>query len=64
MNASNATITASATTTAAAVRPSLWKPGLLAGLVAAVASTTIVVAARAADVPVAIQGEQIAALLS
>jgi hypothetical protein len=36
-----------ATTT---VRPSLWKPGLLAGLVAAVATTTVVMVARAADV--------------
>jgi len=58
MTASTATITTSATPTTA-VRPSLWKPGLLAGLVAAAATTTIVVVARAADVPVAIQGEQI-----
>ena len=62
MNASTATLaTTSATTIAPAtkVRPSLWRPGLLAGLVAAVATTTIVVVARAADVPVAIQGEPI-----
>ena len=63
MNASTATITttsATATTPATTtVRPSLWKPGLLAGLVAAVATTTVVVVARAADVPVAVQGEQI-----
>ena len=61
MNASTATITTSARTFTAAttVRPSLWKPGLLAGLVAAVATTTVVIAARAADVPVAVQGEQI-----
>ena len=38
--------------------PSLWKPGLLAGLVAAVATTTVVMVARAADVPVAVQGER------
>ena len=64
MNASTATLTTSTstsatTTSATTVRPSLWKPGLLAGLVAAVATTTVVVAARAADVPVAVQGEQI-----
>ena len=55
MNASTATLTTTTTT----VRPSLWKPGLLAGLVAAVATTTVVMVARTADVPVAIQGEQI-----
>jgi Family of unknown function (DUF6069) len=61
MNASTATITTSVptTTTTTTVRPSLWKPGLLAGLVAAVAATTVVIAARAADVPVAVQDEQI-----
>ena len=64
MNASTATLTTSTstsatTTSAATVRPSLWKPGLLAGLVAAVATTTVVMVARAADVPVAVQGEQI-----
>jgi hypothetical protein len=68
MNASTATMSApstisttpaTTTTPSADVRPSLWKPGLLAGLVAAVATTTVVVIARAADVPVAIQGEQI-----
>ena len=64
MNASTATLTTSTstsatTTSATTVRPSLWKPGLLAGLVAAVATTTVVVVARAADVPVAVQGEQI-----
>ncbi len=62
MNASTATLTTTSATTitpATTVRPSLWKPGLLAGLVAAVATTTVVMVARAADVPVAIQGEQI-----
>jgi len=61
MNASTATLTTSASTTtpATTLRPSLSKPGLLAGLVAAVATTTVVIAARAADVPVAVQGEQI-----
>lgn len=64
MNASTATLTTSTstsatTTSATTVRPSLWKPGLLAGLVAAVATTTVVMVARAADVPVAVQGEQI-----
>ena len=68
MNASTATLTTTSTSTstspttttsATTVRPSLWKPGLLAGLVAAVATTTVVMVARAADVPVAVQGEQI-----
>ena len=66
MNASTATLatststsTSATTTSAATVHPSVWKPGLLAGLVAAVATTTVVMVARAADVPVAIQGEQI-----
>ena len=64
MNASTATLTTTSTsptttTSATTVRPSLWKPGLLAGLVAAVATTTVVMVARAADVPVAVQGEQI-----
>jgi Family of unknown function (DUF6069) len=64
MNASTATLTTSTstsatTTSATTVRPSLWKPGLLAGLVAAVATTAVVIVARAADVPVAVQGEQI-----
>jgi hypothetical protein len=61
MNASTATITTSDThiTPATTVRPSLWKPGLLAGLVAAVATTAIVTAARAAHVSVAVQGEPI-----
>jgi hypothetical protein len=62
MNASTATLTstsATTTTSATTVRPSLWKPGLLTGLVAAVATTTVVMVARAADVPVAVQGEQI-----
>ena len=67
MNTSTATITTTSATTTTpattadrrAVRPSLWKPGLLAGLVATVATTTVVVVARAADVPVAVQGEPI-----
>ena len=64
MNASTATLTTSTstsatTTSATTVRPSLWKPGLQAGLVAAVATTAVVIVARAADVPVAVQGEQI-----
>ena len=59
MNASTATLTTTSSTTTTTVRPSLWKPGLLAGLVAAVATTTVVMVARTADVPVAIQGEQI-----
>ena len=66
MNASTTALTttststsATTTTSATTVRPSLWKPGLLAGLVAAVATTTVVMVARAADVPVAVQGEQI-----
>ena len=62
MNASTATLATTSATTiapAAKVRPSLWRPGLMAGLVAAAATTTIVVVARAADVPVAIQDKPI-----
>ena len=64
MNASTATLTTSTstsatTTPATTVRPSLWKLGLLAGLVAAVATTAVVIVARAADVPVAVQREQL-----
>ena len=66
MSASTASLTTTSTSTSATtntsattVRPSLWKPGLLAGLVAALATTTVVMVARVADVPVAVQGEQI-----
>ena len=37
----------------------LWAAGLVSGAVAAVATTVIAAAARAADVPLAIDGEQI-----
>ena len=43
----------------AAARPRLWRAGAAAGAVAAVATTAVVVAARAADIPVAVAGEEI-----
>ena len=51
--------TTTTTTTDAPARTGLWRSGAVAGAVAAVATTLIVVAARAADVPVAVKGEQI-----
>lgn len=42
-----------------AARPRLWRAGAAAGAAAAVATTAVVAAARAADVPVAISGEEI-----
>ena len=39
--------------------PSLWRAGLAAGAVAAVATTAVAAVARAFDVPLAIAGEQI-----
>jgi hypothetical protein len=49
--------TSSATT--APARPGLWKPGLLAGLVASLATTSVVLVARGAGIPMAIQDEAI-----
>jgi hypothetical protein len=40
-------------------RAGLWRAGAIAGVAAAVATTLIVVVARAADVSVAVQGERI-----
>ena len=40
-------------------RRTFWKAGLVSGLVAAVATTVVAAAARAADVSLAIDGEQI-----
>ena len=51
------TITESPARTARA--RALWVAGLVSGAVAAVATTVIAAAARAADVPLAIDGEQI-----
>ena len=48
--------TAVATTTSD-TRPSLWKPGLTAGVVAAVATTIVAAGARAVDVSLAAGGE-------
>jgi len=49
----------SASIDSAAARPRLWRAGAAAGAVAAVATTAVVVAARAADIPVAVAGEEI-----
>jgi hypothetical protein len=40
-------------------RPTLWKAGVVSGFAAAVATTVIAAVARAADVSLAIDGEQI-----
>jgi hypothetical protein len=42
-----------------ATRPTLWKAGLVSGAIAAVATTVVAAVARAADVSLAIGGEQI-----
>ena len=39
--------------------PGLWRPGVTAAVVAAVATSLVAGAARAVDVPLAIEGEQI-----
>jgi Family of unknown function (DUF6069) len=44
---------------AAAGPRSIWRPGVVAGLAAAAVATLIAVAARAADIPVAVGGETI-----
>ena len=46
-------------TTVSQVRPSLWKPGLKAGLAAAVATTAIALVAGAAGVSFEVEGEAI-----
>jgi uncharacterized protein DUF6069 len=43
-------------------RPSLWRPGLLAGVVAAAVTSAVAAVALAADVPLEIGGEQIPVL--
>ena len=53
--------TVETTTDTAAVRP-LWRTGAKAGVIAAVATTAVAVAAKAIDVPVTIEGEAIPAL--
>ncbi len=40
-------------------RPTFWKSGVVSGIAAAVATTLIAVAARAADVSLAVDGEKI-----
>jgi hypothetical protein len=52
----NPTSTATRTTTPART---LWKAGVVSGLVAAVANTVTAAVARAADVPLAVKGEAI-----
>jgi Family of unknown function (DUF6069) len=52
----NPTSTAIPTTTAALT---LWKAGVVSGLVSAVATTVTAAVARAADVPLAVKGEAI-----
>ena len=47
------------TETATSTRPRLWKTGVASGAVAAVATTAVAAVARAADVPLAIAGEEI-----
>jgi peptidoglycan/LPS O-acetylase OafA/YrhL len=42
-----------------AARPTFWKAGVVSGIAAAVATTLIAVAARAADVSLAVDGEKI-----
>jgi Family of unknown function (DUF6069) len=52
--------TATATTITASARSStstLWRPGVVAGLIGAAATCAIVAVARAADVPVAVNGK-------
>jgi peptidoglycan/LPS O-acetylase OafA/YrhL len=56
--------TAGAPTTRPAIRQSaptkqLWKPGVVAGLVAAVATSTVAAAAKALDVPIEVGGKAI-----
>ena len=46
-------------TTQSVVRPSLWKPGLKAGVLAAVATTAIALVASAAGVSFEVEGEAI-----
>jgi uncharacterized membrane protein len=45
--------------TAATVRTPSWKSGLVTGVIAAVATTVVAVAARAVGIPLDIQGEAI-----
>ena len=47
------------TTVSGSATSSLWKPGLVAAGVAAVATTAVVAGARLLDVPVAVDGESI-----
>src|SRR5688572_28860270 len=44
---------------ATVARPTFWRTGVVSGLAAAVATTVIAAVARAADVSLAIEGEQI-----
>lgn len=46
-------------TTGESSRRALWGPGLVSGVVAAVATTATAAVARAADVPLEVDGEQI-----
>jgi hypothetical protein len=63
MSTTFATTTNTSTVTEAPARTTraraLWVAGLVSGAVAAVATTVLAAAARAADVPLAIAGEQI-----
>jgi Family of unknown function (DUF6069) len=51
--------TAPATDNPATDRSSMWKPAVIAGLAAGALTTVIVALARAADIPVAVSGEEI-----
>jgi hypothetical protein len=57
MTATTLTATPSTTT-----RPTVWRAGLVAGIAAAAATTVVALAAKAIDVPVAIDGEAIPVL--
>ncbi len=60
MTTTTASTTAAARPTAtSATGRSIWKPGVVAGLAAAALTTSIVVAARGLDVPVAVSGVRI-----
>jgi hypothetical protein len=55
-----ATLTSPTTTSpSTTARPVVWRTGLVAGVAAAAATTAIAVAARAVDVPLAIDGKAI-----